>query len=99
MIVLTLSMFLGLVVKYSNKVKAFFSLKPIWYKLIHNFVGLIGYALGIISLCYAYFTDWFILHNAETSRLTALALTITAALWSINKAIVSLCSQIKGVIP
>ncbi|XP_023312962.1 cytochrome b561 domain-containing protein 2-like [Anoplophora glabripennis] len=98
MVILTLSIFLGLSVNYSQEMKNFCSLKPVCYKLIHNMTGLTGYAVGIASLCYAYFTDWFILYNGDISRMTALIVTILASLWSVNKALVSLYGQIKSVI-
>ncbi|KAJ8916368.1 hypothetical protein NQ315_005065 [Exocentrus adspersus] len=98
MIFLILSLFLGLAATYSNEMKQFLSLRPVWYKLVHNGIGLLGYGIGIVSLCYAYYTKWFMFYNGPESRLVALVLTIAVSLWSINGALVSAYNQIKNLV-
>lgn len=97
MIILIISLFLGIAANYSNEMKIYLSLRPVWYKFIHNGVGILGYAIGIISLCYAYYTHWFSYYHGAESRLAALILTIAVSLWSINGAIVSGYNQIKSI--
>ncbi|KAJ8929112.1 hypothetical protein NQ314_018226 [Rhamnusium bicolor] len=91
-------MSLGLAVNYTDAMKRVFPMRSVWYKLIHNLVGLLGYAIGIISLCYAYYTNWFIYYTGEASRMVALSITIVASFWTINGAMVSTYNQIKSVI-
>lgn len=98
MIILIISLFLGVAANYSNEMKRYLSLRPVWYKFIHNGVGILGYAIGIVSLCYAYYTRWFAYYHGEESRLAALILTIVVSLWSINGAIVSAYNQIRAII-
>ncbi|XP_018567157.1 cytochrome b561 domain-containing protein 2 [Anoplophora glabripennis] len=97
MIILILSLFLGVAANYSNEMKSYLSLRPVWYKFVHNGVGILGYAIGIVSLCYGYYTHWFAYYHGEESRAAALILTIVVSLWSINGAIASGYNQIKSL--
>lgn len=98
MILLILSLFLGAAANSSNEMQKYLSLRPVWYKFIHNGVGILGYAIGIVSLCYGYYTHWFKFYHGEESRMAALVLTIAVTVWSLNGAIVSGYNQIKNLI-
>ncbi|XP_074037375.1 uncharacterized protein [Leptinotarsa decemlineata] len=98
MIFLIISLVLGMAVNYPDYTKKVIDLRPVWHKFSHNILGIIGYAIGIISLCYAYFTHWFAYYNGEESRWTALIITIFISLWPLNGAFVSAYNQIKTVL-
>ncbi|KAJ8929111.1 hypothetical protein NQ314_018225 [Rhamnusium bicolor] len=70
MIFLIISLGLGIAVNYLDAMKTVFPMRPVWYKLIHNLVGLLGYAIGIISLCYAYYTNWFIYYTGGRFKIS-----------------------------
>ncbi|XP_063933003.1 transmembrane reductase CYB561D2-like isoform X1 [Zophobas morio] len=96
MILFILSIFLGLMATYSQYLKHY--LRPVWFKLAHNFVGLLGYVVGVVSLCYAYYTDWFVFYTSKESRLIALIATILGTLWTINGSLMSAYSQIRALL-
>lgn len=98
MILLILSVPVGLAIKYYQEVKPCISIRLIWCKATHNILGLLGYAIGIISLCYAYYTQWFVFYTDFESRLVALIVTVLASIWTINGAVVSLYHQIKTIV-
>lgn len=93
MIFFLLSVLLGVVTNYSQELSQF--ARPIILKFNHNLFGLLGYIIGIISLCYAYYTKWFIFYTSEGSRIVALVATILGTLWTMYPAIVSGYHQIK----
>lgn len=97
MLIIILSLFLGVLATYSTDLK-FLPIKPVWYKFTHNWLGLLGYIIGMISLCYAYYTSWFAWYNGEESRLAALILTVAVTVWSISGAVVSLFNQLNSII-
>lgn len=97
MILLIVSVPAGLIIKYYKEVKSYVPVRPIWWKTIHNILGLLGYIIGIISLCYGYYTHWFVYFTDYESRLVALIVTILTTLWTLNGACVSLVHQIKSL--
>ncbi|KAJ8962910.1 hypothetical protein NQ318_001321, partial [Aromia moschata] len=99
MIILIISLFLGYAVNYSDQVRRFIPMRPVWYKLIHNVVGMLGYAIGIASLCFGYYTRWFkYYYPREESRIVAVVFTILVSLWSLNGALVSAYNQLKNLL-
>lgn len=98
MIVIILSLIFGLAATYPDQAKKFISLSAVSYKFIHNSFGLIGYGIGIISLCFGYYTNWFIYYTGSESRLVATILTVFMALWPLNGAFISAYRQIKALV-
>ncbi|KAJ8980660.1 hypothetical protein NQ317_017586 [Molorchus minor] len=98
MIFLIISLALGVAATYSEDVKRVLPVRPVWVKFLHNALGLLAYAVGIVSLCYAYYTNWFIYYTSEESRLAALVITIVGFVWTINGALVSAYNQIKTLV-
>ncbi|XP_057664335.1 transmembrane reductase CYB561D2-like isoform X2 [Diorhabda carinulata] len=98
MIILIISIILGLAVHYPKSTKRIVSLRPVTFKFLHNISGLMGYGIGIISLCFGYFTDWFKYFNGAESRWVALIFTMAVSLWPLNGAFVSLWNQWKSLL-
>lgn len=98
MIILIVSIILGLAVNYPKETKKIVPLRPVTFKFLHNISGLIGYGIGIISLCFGYFTNWFIYFNGPESRWAALIFTIVVSIWPLNGAVLSLWNQLKSVL-
>lgn len=98
MILIILSIPVGLAIKYFQEVKSYTNIRPVWFKTLHNILGLSGYAIGIISLCFGYYTHWFVFYTDFGSRLVALIVTILASIWTVNGAFVSLYHQVKSLI-
>lgn len=98
MIILIISLFMGFAIQYSDYVGQIFTIRPVLYKFSHNLSGLLGYAIGIMSLCFGFYTNWFIYYNGEESRLAALIVTILVSIWPLNGAFLSLYNQFKAVI-
>ncbi|CAG9860807.1 unnamed protein product [Phyllotreta striolata] len=97
MILLYISLGFGLAVNYPKQAEKFLPLRPVTNKFIHNITGLLAYGIGITSLCYGYFTNWFVYYTGEESRSVALGLTIAASIWPLNGAFISLWAQLKTV--
>lgn len=98
MIILILSLALGLAANYPDKAKQLVSMSPVCYKFLHNSFGLLGYGIGIISLCLGYYTNWFVYYTGSESRLVATILTVFMSLWPLNGAFVSIYRQIKALV-
>jgi hypothetical protein len=96
MILLILSIIFGYMANYSQKLTKYG--RPVFFKFNHNFVGLLGYLIGVVSLCYAFYTHWFVYFTTEASRLVAIIATILGVLWTMNAAIVSGYHQIKTLL-
>lgn len=97
MIMLIISLVIGLAINYPDQANRIISLRPVTYKLNHNIIGTLGYAIGIISLCFGYYTNWFKYYYGEESRLVVTILTIVASIWPLNGALISAYHQIKAV--
>lgn len=97
MILLILSIFLGLIANFTQEIKKILPIPVVYYKIVHNLIGLLGYGVGIISLCYAFYTNWFVFYTSEDSRTVALVVTIICSLWSVNSAFASGYNQIKTI--
>ncbi|CAH0551309.1 unnamed protein product [Brassicogethes aeneus] len=67
---------------------------PIHIKLSHNVIGMLAYLFGLMSLCFGYYTRWFVYFTTVESRAVALVFTIIASAWTLNGAIVSGYNQI-----
>jgi cytochrome b-561 domain-containing protein 2 len=96
MILLILSIIFGYMANYSQKLTKYG--RPVFFKFNHNVVGLLGYLIGVVSLCYAFYTHWFVYFTTEASRLVAVIATILGVLWTMNAAIVSGYHQIKTLL-
>ncbi|XP_044746721.1 transmembrane reductase CYB561D2-like [Coccinella septempunctata] len=96
MILCLLSLLLGLATYNSTKLRK--CVRPVLLKFIHNLVGIIGYIIGIISLCYAFYTRWWIFYTEENSRLAAVIVTVITTLWTLNGSICSGYNQINSLL-
>ncbi|CAG9762393.1 unnamed protein product [Ceutorhynchus assimilis] len=98
MILIIVAIPVGLMIKYYRELQSYVPIiRPIWYKGLHNVLGVLGYIIGIISLCFAYYTHWFVYYTQYESRLVALIVTVLATAWTLNGAIVSMWYQIKTI--
>lgn len=93
MILFILSMFFGVLASHSQNFIKY--ARPVILKFLHNSIGLIGYIIGMVSLCYAYYTNWFVYYTSEESRFVGLIATILGLLWTMNGSLVSAYNQIK----
>lgn len=96
MILMILSIILGFMASYTSEFKKLG--RPVTLKFNHNFVGLLGFVIGIISLCCSYYTNWFCYYTTSEARLCTLIVTILGSLWAINVALISGYNQIKTLI-
>lgn len=98
MICIILSIPVGIAVKYHRNIKHYLPLSSVGCKFVHNILGILGYGIGIMSLCFAFYTNWFVYYTEYESRILALTVTILAAAWTMNGAVVSLYHQMKSLI-
>ncbi|XP_063933002.1 transmembrane reductase CYB561D2-like [Zophobas morio] len=96
MILFMLSIVLGFLANYSQRLTKYG--RPVTFKFNHNIIGLLGFVIGIVSLCYAYYTRWFVYFTSEESRIVALIVTIIGSLWTMNASLVSAYNQIKTLL-
>ncbi|KAJ3638343.1 hypothetical protein MTP99_001721 [Tenebrio molitor] len=99
MILFILSILFGVMATYSRELSKYSKhTRPVWFKFIHNFLGLLGYVVGVVSLCYSYYSNWFVFYTSAESRLVALIATILGTLWTMNGSIMSGYDQIKTLL-
>ncbi|KAL1512824.1 hypothetical protein ABEB36_002346 [Hypothenemus hampei] len=98
LIFLVISLPFGLMIKYNREVAPYLPIRTIWAKTLHNFLGILGYGIGVISLCYGFYTNWFSYYTSYEARLLALIATLLTGLWTLNGAIISLVEQINTIL-
>lgn len=96
MIFFLISLVFGLGANYSQSLTKY--ARPVVFKLTHNCFGLLGYIIGVVSLCYSYYTNWFVFYTGWESRMVALIATIFGTVWAMNPAIKSGYNQIKTLL-
>ncbi|XP_044264753.1 transmembrane reductase CYB561D2-like [Tribolium madens] len=92
MILMIVSIVSGVMANYSKY------LRPVTLKFYHNCFGLLGYIIGIISLCFSFYTNWFCYFTSYESRIVALVATVLGALWTVSPALGSGFRQIKTLV-
>lgn len=71
--------------------------RPVWFKFIHNFLGIAGYVIGIVSLIYGYETGWFRNNYSKTACQAIIIATALVTVWSLYAAIISGYNQLKTI--
>lgn len=69
--------------------------RPISFKFFHNFLGIAGYVIGMISLIYGYHTHWFVYYTAAETRIVASVATGILTIWPLYAALKSCYVQFK----
>lgn len=68
--------------------------RPVTVKLVHKFLGLACFVIGIVSQCYGYRKKWvYNVTQTENANVVLLVLTVVIALLSIRDALFSLVSH------
>lgn len=71
--------------------------RPVWFKFTHNFIGIAGYVIGMVSLIYGYKTNWFKFYYSSTSIDVAIYATAIVCAWSLYSAFASGYHQLKAI--
>lgn len=98
MIIIIISLVLGLAANYPDQANKLVSLSPVCFKFLHNTFGLLGYGIGILSLCLGYYTNWFIYYTGSESRLVATILTVFMSTYPLHGAFMSGYRQVKALV-
>lgn len=72
--------------------------RPVWFKFFHNFIGIAGYVVGMVSLYYGYYTGWFRRLFSDDAKLTLSYATFIVTVWSLYAALISLWNQLKNIV-
>lgn len=72
--------------------------RPIWFKFFHNFIGITGYVIGMVSLYYGFYTGWFRRQFSEEARDALSYVTFIVLIWSLYAALISLWNQMKIIV-
>lgn len=68
--------------------------RPVITKFFHNFLGIAGFVIGIVSQCYGYEKSWiYSVTKVKHADDTLLVLTILITILSLRNALISLYSQ------
>lgn len=95
MILFIVSLVLGLLTNYAQKLTKYG--RPITFKFVHNTVGVLGFIIGVVSLCYGYYTKWFVYFTTSEARIFVTVATVLGSLWALNGALVSGFNQAKSL--
>lgn len=71
--------------------------RPVWFKFFHNFIGIAGYVIGMVSLIYGYKTGWFRRLYSSTSIEVATYATAIVCAWTLYSAFTSGYHQLKAI--
>lgn len=96
MILLIISLFFGLAPHFAP-LKSYLKLDVDQCIFFRNLIGFAAYAVGMTSLCYAFYTEWCVWYATQESRKLALVGTILAAIWSGKNALKSGFNQLRGL--
>lgn len=72
--------------------------RPVVFKFLHNFLGIAGYVIGMISLIYGYYTHWFKYYASAETRIVASVATGIVTVWPLYAALKSCYGQFRDVI-
>lgn len=72
--------------------------RPIVFKFLHNFLGILGYVIGMVSIICGYYTRWFVYYTSAETRLTAAIATGFVTVWPLYGALGSCYEQFKDAI-
>lgn len=93
-IILTLaSIFGGVFTKYSFQLRE--TVTPIVSKLIHSFMGIATYLLGIVTIILGMYSDWFSYVSSASIQATLLCLAILTSIYVISKSAVTFFARVK----
>ena len=73
-------------------------LPPVYIKFLHNFLGILGYVFGIVSLCYGLETRSFAKVTSTEARTATYSLLGVTTTWSILAALKSGYNQLKTIL-
>lgn len=79
---------------------AFFSvelrriIRPVLFKLLHNFLGIGCFVIGMTSLLYGYEKKWMKINASDEMTLTCVIFTYAITVFSLVGALGSLCNQL-----
>ncbi|XP_015837014.2 transmembrane reductase CYB561D2 [Tribolium castaneum] len=71
---------------------------PVWIKFLHNFLGILGYVFGIVSLAYGLETRAFTSFTSKDSRTATYCVLGLATFWSLLAAFKSGFGQLKAIL-
>lgn len=72
--------------------------RPVTFKFLHNFLGIAGYVVGMISLILGYYTHWFKYYTSAETRIVASVATGFLAIWPLYAALKSCYGQFRDLI-
>lgn len=72
--------------------------QPVTFKFLHNFLGIAGYVIGMISLIFGYYTHWFVYYTSSETRIVASIATGILTVWPLYAALKSCYGQFRNVI-
>lgn len=72
--------------------------RPVVFKFFHNFLGIAGYVIGMISLILGYYTHWFKYYTSAETRIVASVATGIVTVWPLYAALKSCYGQFRDVI-
>lgn len=73
-------------------------LPPVYLKFLHNFLGILGYIFGIVSLAYGLETHAFTSFTSEEARTASYCVLGVTTFWSILAALKSGYGQLKTIL-
>nr|XP_023013677.1 uncharacterized protein LOC111503567 isoform X1 [Leptinotarsa decemlineata] len=95
-ILAVVSIIFGLFVTYSHTLKNL--IKPVILKFIHNYIGIVGYAVGILSLCLGLYYWGFSDFVKPNDQQATVGLVGIIGIWTVLGACKSLYYQVKTII-
>lgn len=85
----------GVTTLYSFRLKQF--LKPAKMKLIHNLIGVLTFAIGVVTEIFGIYTQWFLKHAGLSAQVVCTVFVILGGIFTLESAVKSAYARFKAL--
>lgn len=73
-------------------------IRPVWWKICHNFIGQAAFAIGMCSLCYGFDTWWFQAFATWEQRTACICVCALVTIWTVLRPMSTLLSYLRSAL-
>lgn len=87
----------GILATHVQRISRIIPIRPIWWKIFHNSIGLSAYIVGMISICFATQTWWGLVYFTYEIQVAIIVVVGIAAFWTSISAFVTITDYLKSL--
>lgn len=85
----------GVITLYSFRLKQY--LKPAKMKLLHNMIGVLTFAIGVVTEIFGIYTHWFPKHASLSAQVVCTVFVILGGIFALENAVKSAYARFKAL--